>query len=176
MITASSSALELIHTGTRLNFEEEYLLGVQREIAPGMVLDVRYSDRRLERIVEDMQGISPEGANAGLPNQIYLIGNPSPSADYFINEIEESYNPTGPPPANCVDDYGIQTNSLSQVVGAVCGQNPDTAGLTISGWQARRFRNAGAPLSVIRSRAEQELQPRLPDSRQLSLREAMGQL
>ena len=44
-----------------------------------MVLDVRYSDRRLERIVEDMQGVSPEGANAGLPNQIYLIGNPSPS-------------------------------------------------------------------------------------------------
>jgi hypothetical protein len=129
-ITASSSAPELIHSGTKLNFEEEYLLGVQREIAPGMVLDVRYSDRRLLRIVEDMQGISPEGANAGLPNQIYLIGNPSPASDYFVNEIEESYNPAGPPPANCVDDYGIQENSLGQVVGAACGQNPDTAGLT----------------------------------------------
>ena len=129
-ITASSSAPELIHSGTKLNFEEEYLLGVQREIAPGMVLDVRYSDRRLLRIVEDMQGISPEGANAGLPNQIYLIGNPSPASDYFVNEIEESYNPAGSPPANCVDDYGIQEDSLGNVVGAACGQNPDTAGLT----------------------------------------------
>ncbi len=39
-----------------------------------------------------MQGVSPEGANAGLPNQIYLIGNPSPRADYFVNEKEEKYN------------------------------------------------------------------------------------
>jgi hypothetical protein len=129
-ISASSSTLELIHSGTRLNFEEEYLLGVQREIASGMVLDLRYSDRRLERIVEDMQGVSPEGAIFGLPNQIYLIGNPSPSADYFTNEQEVGYNPNGPPPANCPADYGIQTNSLSQVVGAACGLNPDTAGLT----------------------------------------------
>ena len=95
----SSASPELIHSGTKLNFEEEYLLGVQREVASGMVLDVRYSDRRLQRIVEDMQGVSPEGANAGLPNQIYLIGNPSPASDYFINEIEEKYNPHGP--ASC---------------------------------------------------------------------------
>jgi hypothetical protein len=128
-ITASSAIPELIHAGTRLNFEEEYLLGFQREVASGMVLDVRYSDRRLERIVEDMQGVSPEGANAGLPNQVYVIGNPSPSADYFVNEVEEKYDPAGPPPANCVDNYGIQKNSLSQVVGAACGQNPTTAGL-----------------------------------------------
>jgi hypothetical protein len=128
-ISASSSTLELIHSGTRLNFEEEYLLGVQREIANGMVLDLRYSDRRLERIVEDMQGISPEGARAGLPNQVYVIGNPSPSADYFVNEQEETYTPGTTPPANCVKDYGSQQNSLGQVVGAVCGLNPLTAGI-----------------------------------------------
>src|SRR5262249_54072896 len=51
-ISASSSAPELIHSGTKLNFEEEYLLGFEREVASGMVLSVRYSDRRLERIVE----------------------------------------------------------------------------------------------------------------------------
>jgi Carboxypeptidase regulatory-like domain len=128
-ISASSAVVpELIHSGTKLNFEEEYLLGFEREVASGMVLSVRYSDRRLERIVEDMQGVSPEGANAGLPNQIYLIGNPGPSSDYFTNEIEEKYDPAVGPPANCVDDYGVQENSLSQVVGAACGQNPDVAG------------------------------------------------
>ena len=97
-----------------------------------MVLAVRYSDRRLERIVEDMQGVSPEGSNFGLPNQVYVIGNPSPSADYFTNEIEEKYNPNGPPPANCVADYGVQEDSLGNVIGAACGQNPDVAGLPVS--------------------------------------------
>jgi hypothetical protein len=140
-ITASSSTLELIHSATKLNYEEEYLIGVQREVASGMVLDLRYSDRRLKRIVEDMQGISPEGANAGLPNQIYLIGNPSPASDYFVNEIETKYDPAVGPPAGCVApttadpdpqfrDYGIQQDSLGNTVGAACGQNPDTAGLT----------------------------------------------
>ena len=135
-ISASSAVPELIHSGTRLNFEEEYLLGVQREIANGMVLDIRYSDRRLQRIVEDMQGISPEGANFGDPNQIYVIGNPSPSADYFVNEIEEKYTPIIAPdgtvtgqPANCVTDYGPQYDSLGNLVGAACGQNTDVAGL-----------------------------------------------
>jgi hypothetical protein len=123
-LSVSSSTPELIHSGTRLNFEEEYLLGVQREVASGMVLDVRYSDRRLERIIEDMQGISPEGARAGLPNQVYVIGNPSPTADYFVNEQEEAYTPGTTPPANCIKDYGPQENSLGQVVGAVCGLNP----------------------------------------------------
>jgi len=131
-VSVTSSTPELIHSGTKLNFEEEYLLGVQREIASGMVLDLRYTDRRLERIIEDMQGVSPEGANFGLPNQIYLIGNPSPSADYFINEQEVAYNPAGSPPANCPADYGVQSDSLGNVVGAACGLNPDTAGLTIS--------------------------------------------
>lgn len=131
-VSVTSSTPELIHAGTKLNFEEEYLLGFQREVASGMVLDVRYSDRRLERIVEDMQGVSPEGANFGLPNQIYLIGNPSTSVDYFTNEQEIAYNPAGAPPANCVADYGPQADSLGTVVGAACGQNPDTAGLTIA--------------------------------------------
>jgi hypothetical protein len=129
-LAVSSATPELIHSGTRLNFEEEYLLGFEREVASGMVLAVRYSDRRLERIVEDMQGVSPEGANAGLPNQIYLIGNPSPSSDYFVNEIEEKYDPAVGPPANCVDNYGTQEDSLGNVIGAACGQNPTTAGLT----------------------------------------------
>ena len=102
-----------------------------------MVLDVRYSDRRLKRIVEDMQGISPEGSNAGLANQIYLIGNPSPSADYFTNEIEEKYTPisrrTAPSPASRRIAWMTMVRSMTAsatLVGAACGQNPDTAGLT----------------------------------------------
>jgi hypothetical protein len=127
-IVASSAIPELIHSGTRLNFEEEYVAGIEHQLAHGLVLSARYSDRRLLRIIEDMQGVSPEGANAGLPNQIYLIGNPNPSADYFVNEQEETY--TGATPANCVLDYGPQTDSLGNDLGSACGLNPDVAGLT----------------------------------------------
>ena len=91
------------------------MAGIEHQMAHGIVLSARYSDRRLLRIVEDMQGVSPEGANAGLPNQIYLIGNPSPSADYFVNEQEEQYTGTTPP-ANCVLDYGPQEDSLGPIL------------------------------------------------------------
>jgi len=83
----------------------------------------------LERIVEDMQGLSPEGYNAGLPNAVYSIGNPGPGSDYFVNEQEIKYDPNVGPPADCVDDYGTQEDSLGNVIGAACGQNPDTAGI-----------------------------------------------
>ena len=128
-IVASSAVPELFSPKTKLNFEEEYVLGVERQFR-GFVFSARYTDRRLERIVEDMQGVSPEGANAGLPNQIYLIGNPGPGADYFVNEQEVKYDPNVGPPADCVDDYGTQQDSLGNDIGAACGQNPDEAGLT----------------------------------------------
>jgi hypothetical protein len=125
-ITASPSTLELIQPRTKLNFEEEYLLGVERQFG-GFVVSARYSDRRLLRIVEDMQGVSPEAAsgqtNDTLLNQIYTIGNPGPGADYFVNEAEETYDPNGPVPADCTADYGVQEDSLGNVVGAACATN-----------------------------------------------------
>ncbi len=141
-VNASSGTQEFISPGTKLNYEEEYLLGFQREVARGMVLDVRYSDRRLKRIVEDQQGVSPEGSNANVANGNYVIGNPSPTSDLFTNEVEEAYTPvitmdangnqvvTGQP-ADCNLDYGPQFDSLSNLVGAACGQNPDTAGADV---------------------------------------------
>ena len=45
-----------------MEYENEFVLGVQREVVPGSVLSVRYSDRRLGRIVEDIGSQSPEGS------------------------------------------------------------------------------------------------------------------
>ncbi len=126
-ISANPSTPELFAHGTKLNFEEEYVAGIERQFK-GFVLSARYTDRRLERIVEDMGGVSPEAFNAGLP-QVFVIGNPGPGADYFVNEQEEAYDPNGAPPANCVLDYGVQQDTLGNVIGAACGQNPDTAGI-----------------------------------------------
>ena len=120
---------ELISGGTKLNYEEEFVGGVERQVG-GFVISARYMDRRLLRIIEDMSGISPEGANGGL-NQIFLIGNPSASADYFTNEQELAYTPGGPVPAQCQQDYGTQYNSSGGVIGAACGLNPAVAGLPV---------------------------------------------
>jgi hypothetical protein len=120
-IVASPSTLELFSPNTKLNYEEEYVAGLEHQFAGGLVVSARYTDRRLKRIVEDMGGASPEGANAGLP-QVFVIGNPNPSADYFVNEQEEAY--TGDtPPANCTLDYGPQQDSLGNDLGSACGTN-----------------------------------------------------
>lgn len=123
LVSATPLTPELINSGTKLNYEEEFVIGLEHQLS-GFVLSARYTDRRLLRIVEDMQGVSPEGANAGLPDQIYVIGNPSPSSDYFVNEQEIKYDPAKAAPANCVYDYGIQQDSLGNTIGAACGQNP----------------------------------------------------
>ncbi len=139
-ISISGSSPELIARGTKLNLEEEFLGGIERELPGGFVLSARYIDRRLLRIVEDMSGVSPEGANGGLV-QNFLIGNPNSSADYFTNEQELAYTPGGPLPAQCQLDYGTQKNSAGQTIGAACGLNPAVAGLTTPDGKPDGFAN-----------------------------------
>ncbi len=127
-VSISGSTPELIASGTKLNLEEEFLGGIERQLPGGFVVSARYVDRRLLRIVEDLSGTSPEGALGGI-NQNFLIGNPSARSDYFVNEREIKYTPGTPVPAQCQLDYGEQFNSAGQSIGAACGVNPNTAGL-----------------------------------------------
>ena len=127
-VSISGSTPELIAAGTKLNLEEEFMGGIERQFPGGFVVSARYVDRRLIRIVEDMSGVSPEGALGGV-TQNFLIGNPSPTADYFTNEQEVAYTPGGPVPSQCQLDYGNQVSSTGAVIGAACGINPDQAGL-----------------------------------------------
>ncbi len=112
---------------TKLNFEEEYVGGIERQVG-GFVLSARYMDRRLLRIIEDTSGASPEGANAGIIPQNFVIGNLSSKTDYFINEQETAYTQASGPPADCPADYGLSTDSVGNIVGGACGLNPDVAG------------------------------------------------
>ena len=139
-VSISGSSPELIAAKTKLNYEEEFVGGIERQLPGGFVASVRYTDRRLLRILEDMSGVSPEGANGGIV-QNFLIGNPNSSADYFTNEQEVAYDPTAGPPANCPRDYGIQKASSGAIIGAACGLNPDVAGLTIPDGKADGFAN-----------------------------------
>jgi hypothetical protein len=121
-IVASPSTLETFSPGTKLNYEEEYVAGLEHQFKNGIVVSARYTDRRIKRIVEDMGGASPEGANAGVP-QIFLIGNPNPKSDYFVNEKELKYATGDPLPAACDLDYGDQQDSLGNDLGSACGTN-----------------------------------------------------
>ena len=95
---------ELIAPRTKLNFEEEFVGGIEKQIG-GFVLSARYTDRRLLRIVEDMSGASPEGSLSGFVPQNFEIGNPNSRSDYFTNEVETPYDINAGPPANCPQDY-----------------------------------------------------------------------
>jgi hypothetical protein len=77
--------------GARLQYQDEYLVGFERELKAGVVFSARYIDRRLRRNLEDVAGVSPEGFNAGI-TQNYFLGNPSRTTDYFHNESPVFYN------------------------------------------------------------------------------------
>jgi outer membrane receptor protein involved in Fe transport len=88
----SSSTGEGIIPGTKQEYEDEYVIGFEREISRSMVFKGRYTDRRLGRIIEDIGSQSPEGAVI-IPNYNGGIANPGPSTDIAVNEQEVTYTP-----------------------------------------------------------------------------------
>jgi len=87
---ASGESLENIHSGTRLTYEDEYVIGAEHEFSHGVVASARYIHRSLRRIVEDTGGIAPEAALAGIPQQ-FSITNPSKSLDIFTNPVQHDF-------------------------------------------------------------------------------------
>ena len=126
---------EAIHKGTKMQYLEEYVGGVEHEFRHGIVTSIRYQQRRLRRIVEDMSGVSPEAALLGVPQQ-FDIGNPTSSLDHFINPIEQIYPVGGLPPGCPISSATGQPYAgtvfnpynTSQGLADVCIANPDTAG------------------------------------------------
>jgi len=86
----SSSTGEGIISGTKSEFQDEYVIGYERSINNSIVIKARYTDRRLGRIIEDVGSQSPEGStiarhfNGG-------IANPGPGTDIAVNEQEITY-------------------------------------------------------------------------------------
>ena len=146
----SSSTGEGIIPGTKAEYVDEYVVGVEREIKSGLVFKARYIDRILGRVIEDVGTQSPEGStidggyNGG-------IANPGPSLDLGINENEVTYtqaqflaaNPSGSataltyhaPVAGCTyatDTYsavgGPFVDGRNNPVGGACISNASVAG------------------------------------------------
>jgi hypothetical protein len=86
----SSSTGEGIIPGTKSEYEDEFVLGLEREVKAGLVVKARYIDRRLGRIIEDIGSQSPEGSTIGL-NFNGGIANPGPTTDIAVNDQEVTY-------------------------------------------------------------------------------------
>ena len=87
-----SSTGEGILPGTKMEYLNEYVLGIEREVRPGTVVKARYLDRQFGRIVEDIGSTSPEGAYVD-SNYAGGIANVNASSDFFNNENEVTYTP-----------------------------------------------------------------------------------
>ncbi|HET7103785.1 MAG TPA: hypothetical protein VFI20_06830, partial [Terracidiphilus sp.] len=141
----SSSTGEGIVPGTKSEYEDEYVLGIEREVKAGLVAKARYIDRRLGRIIEDIGSQSPEASTIS-GNYTGGIANPGPGTDIAVNEDEITYTPaqfaaanpnagqTGwtyaAPVPGCTktnDTYfsagGIWTNGENQPIGGACFLN-----------------------------------------------------
>ncbi len=86
----ASSTGEGILPGTKAEYENEMVFGVEREIKGGVVLKARYVDRKLARIIEDIGSQSPEGSTIGR-NYNGGIANPNSKTDIAVNDQEVTY-------------------------------------------------------------------------------------
>jgi carboxypeptidase family protein len=141
-VSGSGASPIFIEHGTKMNFEEEYVGGIERQVG-GFDLSARYMDRRLLRIIEDASGASPEGASSGNVAQQFVVGNLSAATDYFVNEQETPYTfnanaPNFGAPASCVTNYNVNSSGIGKPFldsvgnvsgpGGACGANVATAG------------------------------------------------
>jgi len=122
----ASSTGEGIIPGTRMEYANEFVLGVQREITHGSVLAVRYTDRRLGRIVEDIGSQSPE-VSLTSPSVAYNggIANVLGSTDYWVNEDTVTFTPAQWATANGTNTPGDVTAANYVAPAAGCTYDND---------------------------------------------------
>ena len=109
----ASSTGEGILPGTKMEYENEYVFGIQREIKPGSMIGIRYTDRRLGRIIEDIGSQSPEGSLVDA-NYAGGIANVSSKSDYFHNENEVTYTAAQWKAANGSNSPGYYATKANQ--------------------------------------------------------------
>ncbi len=74
--------------GTKMMYQDEYVVGAEHEFKGGLVLSGRFIYRVMPRALDDVSGVSPEGYAANILTQNYFIANPSPTLDLFPNTHE----------------------------------------------------------------------------------------
>ena len=116
--------------GTKMEYNDEFVVGAEHEFRGGITTSVRYIDRRIKRIIEDFTSVSLEQNLAGIPG-FYAIGNPNASTDEVINPNEIVFSKgamfSGALPAGCVDSNGVPApnalnlaDTLGNIYGSAC--------------------------------------------------------
>ena len=98
-IATNSTTADIFSTGAvdpniKAARQSEYTIGVERELAPNMVLAARYTHKQIDRAVEDVGVFNDQGSEA------YIIGNPglglvceiSTSANQPCTKAERKYD------------------------------------------------------------------------------------
>jgi len=130
---SAQDATNFILPGTKLGYSEEHSIGFERDLGAGIVLTVRYQDKRMKRIIEDA-AVDPADDEGGLFGQTYFIGNVNAKLDAAVNPIAHTFPADGTPPAIC-DPSLVNSevvNASGTVLGGVCyetnGKNGKPAG------------------------------------------------
>jgi hypothetical protein len=124
----SSQATPLL-PGTKMEYNDEFVVGAEHEFRGGIVASVRYIDRRLKRIIEDFGVVPIEGDQAGL-GQFYGIGNITAATDFGVNANEIVFSKGAASttiPAACFDKNNNQaptaldlTDTFGNILGSAC--------------------------------------------------------
>ena len=103
---------QLFAPGTRMEYNDEFVVGAEHEFRGGITASVRYIDRRAKRIIEDFQSVSIEQSLAG-QSGAYFIGNPGKNTDITVNPnpvvFSQGAFSSGSLPGSCVDSHGVAT-------------------------------------------------------------------
>jgi hypothetical protein len=140
---ASFTGTTPIFPGTKMTYEDEWVVGGEHEFPSGVLFSAKYIRRDLKRIVEDTGGISPEAADAGSA-QAVVIANVSAKTDIFTNPIEfvvPAFTPAIQLPSQCLVNGApvlyapAVSDTFGNVLGGACfaptGVNGQTPGAAI---------------------------------------------
>jgi hypothetical protein len=115
LLVSGGGATSPFATGTRMEYNDEFVVGAEHEFRGGITASVRYIDRRVKRIIEDYNAISIEQALAGVGGT-YFIGNPNAKLDATVNPNPFVFSQaalfnskTTPLPSQCMDSNGVAT-------------------------------------------------------------------
>jgi len=113
----SGGSPTVIAPGTKMQYQDEFLVGFEYELPHGFVIGARYQDRRIKRIVEDTAAFTVDQALAGGLQQ-FVIGNVSASTDNFTNVT--TITPTNPA-SQCQPGTFDGTRCFTRVSGQFSG-------------------------------------------------------
>jgi hypothetical protein len=89
-----SGGVTTFAAGTAAQYQHENVAGIERELPGGYILSARYVDRRIQRVLEDVGGLTVGGVNTGVAFdgttailQNFVLANPSSNLDVYQNTL-----------------------------------------------------------------------------------------